>query len=196
MPKLNKTSRNVNISSTALTYKGPTHIVSTKQANDTEVTQIQNIGTLTTTAGGVLNSVIQPSSQLTSSPDFASYQNLFTEYRILSMEVMCVPYNPFNQPTTNSLAPVYSVVDRADSTALASLSACAGYSSCELHKPSTSFVRVAKMEGANEGGWVSIAATPATADQFFVKLYSSGNTASLNLYDYKSVLIVQFRGRK
>ena len=62
--------------------------------------------------------------------------------------------------------------------------------------PSQPMKRVAKMTGQGEADWVQTGGTPGTADQFYLKLWSSGNSNSINLYDYKMVYLVQVKGRK
>ncbi len=180
----------------ALTYRGPTSLPKTLEANETEVAELLYIGSVATTAGGVINTVFDAYSQLTSSPDWSSYANLWQEYRILSMKVHAEPWNKYNQPTTSALAPVYSVVARDTATALSSLSDCAGYASVEIHAPSTPFDKEIKMAGAGEAQFVLTTASPATSDRLYIKLYSSGNVASTTVYDYLDRILVQFRGRK
>ncbi len=188
--------RSSNPPPTALIYRGPSRVPQSKVANDVETLQVQFIGTIASSAGGVISSVITPYSQLTSSPDWTSITNLYTEFRILSIETTFVPWNLYNTPTTTTLAPIYSVVDRSNSTALSSLANAAEYASVQIHEPSKKFKRVAKMAGSGEADWALIGSGPAAAAQFYIKLYSGGNTASTTTHDYLSILMVQFRGRK
>lgn len=187
--------KDVNISPTALIYRGPTQMPKAKQEDDTWVTQINIINAVASTAGGVINTVFTPASQIQSSSDWASLAALWNEFRILSVRVQLIPWNKYNLPSTTIAAPVYSVIDRSTTTALASLSSVANYNSAEQHEPSTKIVRVAKMEDVEEAIWTSTSTAPANDTQFHVKLYSAGNSNSTIYYDYFNSYMVQFRGR-
>ncbi len=181
---------------TALVYRGPTRIPSSAQQNDLITTQINNQGTLATSGGGIINTVFDAYAQASTPADWASMINLYTEFRILSMEVEFLPWNKFNQPTTSALAPIYSVVDRTSNTVLGSIGGAVGYDSVAATEPSTRFKRVVKMNSNEEAQWVPVGSTPATASRLYIKLYTSGNVASTNLYDFVARTIVQFRGRQ
>ncbi len=184
------------LSLNALTYAGPYKIQRTANQNDMNTIQIQYIGTLTASGAGTLNAVLDSYSQLTSSPDFTSAAALYAEYRVLSMHVQCEPYNKYNTPTTTSLTPVYTVVDRQNSTALASLNDAANYGSVAIHAPSSKITRGLKMTGTGEALWVGTGGGPSTDNRMYIKFYSAGNTASITMYDYLTTIIVQFKGRK
>ncbi len=177
-------------------YSGPYRLPSTNQADDVTIIQLNNYGSVATTAGGVLNQVIDAVVQSQSSADWSSVANLASEWQPLSMEVEFVPWNKYNVPTTNVLAPIISVTDRSDNTALSSLSSAIAYNSSEVHEPSTKFVRRLKMAGVDEANWVKISATPATTSRLYVKLYSGGNTASYTTHDYVARVMIAIRGRQ
>ncbi len=167
-----------------------------KQANDTIRVNLGYGGSISASAGGVVNSVLGSYAQLTSVADWASFQSIYNEFRILGMKSTFHPVNKYNVPTTSTVTPVWSVVDRGDATALASIGAAAAQGSAQLVDPSTSFSREARMASVEEAQFLPIANAPAAGEQFYIKLYSSGNTASIYLYDYHTVLLVEFRGRK
>jgi len=192
-----KKSKNnaVNPSPNATIYTGPlTMGILGRQENDVMTTQINVINAVATNGSGVINTVFDFSSQVQANSDWSSFAATWGEFRILSGRIMLTPWNTFNTPTTTVLAPLYTVVDRLNSTAIASLATVANYASSEQHLPSTVVVRSAKMEGTDEAQWTDVAATPN--DRIFIKLYSTGNTASLTLYDYYNSYMVQFRGRR
>ncbi len=187
-------SQNPSVSS--VVYRGPSRIAREGGQNDLIVTQVNNSGTLTTTAGGQLTTVFDWYSQMSTPADWTQISNLWTEYRILSMEVEFIPWNTFNNASTTILAPVYSVVDRANNTVLGSVAAAVAYESCLALVPSTRFKRVVKMSSMEEAGWNAISSAPATASRAYLKMYSTGNTGSINLYDFVTRVIVQLRGRQ
>ena len=181
---------------TALQYRGPLRVPRSVEGQELDTFQINFAATLASSGTGTLTTVITPSTQVTSSPDWTNIQNLWEEYRILSWEFEVVPWTPFTRPTTDVLAPVYSVIDRQTATALSALADAVGYGSCKMHKPSTPFKRTSRMTGADESEWVSTSTTPAAGAQAYLKLWSSGNSNSINLYDYKMIYLVQVKGRK
>jgi hypothetical protein len=199
MPRKSARARNeIVVSPSAQQYKGPTRLALPKKEpiDDQVVVQLNLIGTIATTAGGVIATVFDCYSQASSSPEWATFISLFSEFRILSMDLEVVPWNKYNVPTTSALAPIYSVEDRQNATALASLNDVMGYISVEAHEPSTAFRRVVRMQGSGEADFTSSASSPNSDDRFFLKLYSAGNAASLTTHDYLNRIMVQFRNRK
>ncbi len=180
----------------AASYAGPSRLPRGVTEKALDVVQLGIYGSVASSAGGVISTVFNAGSQTTSSNDWTSYQNLYQEYRILSMKVHLVPWNKYNQPTTSALAPVLSVTTRDSSTALSTLADTATYDSVQVHAPSSDIVRTIQMDGIDEASWTLTSTTPPAASTMYVKLYSSGNVASTTLYDYLTICIVQFRGRK
>jgi hypothetical protein len=188
--------KQVNPSVGSIVYVGPSKLPRAAVDDDTYTAELKYIGTMAASAGGVLAPVLDSYSQLTSSPDWANAAALYQEYRVLSMETHLQPWNKYNTPTTSALAPVYSVLDRVNATALASLSDCAGYASVKIHPPSTEIVRTIKMADSGEAQFIATTTFAATTDRLYIKFYSAGNAASITMYDYVTTILVQFRGRK
>ncbi len=195
-PKSKASKKQVAVAPTALVYRGPSRLPGEAAQNDAVVVQINNTGTLAASAGGQLATVFDSYTQASTPTDWSQFAQLYTEFRILSMEVEFAPWNKYNQPTTNVLPPLYSVIDRANNTALGSLAQAAAYTSCKMHEPSTHFIRTVKMQGAGEADWTPVGSSPPTDDRMYLKLYLTGSTASINLYDFFTKVIVQFRGRQ
>ncbi len=194
----NKSSAKLAPSATSGSYKGPTRLPKGFGQNDLMTTQINNQGTMSTSSGGLLNTVFDWYLQASSSTDWPSLAGLYTEFRVLSMEVEFIPWNKYNQalaPTAN-LAPVYSVVDRTSSAPLTTIASAIDYESVEVSDPSERFRRSVKMNSLEEGQWIAMGSVPGTGARCYIKLYSAGNVASTNLYDFVSRTIVQFRGRQ
>ena len=167
-----KKSRGASIdpSASAIVYRGPVKAPREAMSEDMATIQLNYYGSIATTAGGVINSVLDAYSQLTSSADWSSLQNLYQEYRILSMNVVFVPWNKYNMPTTSSLAPIMSVTDRTSSTALSSLANACSYTSVKVHSPSSTFSRTIKMSGTDEATWVLTGSAPTASARLYVKL--------------------------
>ncbi len=189
-------SRKPNPAVSAISYAGPSRLPKGVAGKVLDTVQLGLYGSVASSAGGVINTVFNAGSQATSSNDWTSYQNLYQEYRILSMSVQLEPWNKYNQPTTSALSPVLSITSRDSATALSTLADTATYDTVEIHPPSTQIKRIIQMDGVDEASWTLTSTTPAAAATMYVKLYSSGNVASTTLYDYLTILVVQFRGRK
>jgi hypothetical protein len=179
----------------ALSYNGPTKLPGSVVNTDTTVLQFGYGTTLQTSGAGLLATVLDAYSIASNSPDWAGLLGGWAEYRILSMRVDLCPFRRYNMATTDTVTPVISVVDRNTNTALASFSAASSIASAEIHPPSTRIVRTVRMSAETEAEWVLTTGSPNTNARLYVKLYSSGNAASLNLYDYLAVVLVQVRGR-
>lgn len=195
--KVNRKKNKINPSPNAAVYNGPLRLPGGSTANDVVSVQLNLIGSVASNGSGVFATVFDAYSQANSSPDWSAYAGLYAEFRILSIDIELVPWNRYLWPTTTNLAPVYSVVDRVQSTALASLNDAASHTaSVKIHEGGKKFRRSAKMSGTGEADWTSTSSTPNSDDRFYIKLYSTGNTASLTLYDYLTRCVVQFRERK
>ncbi len=184
------------VSPTALVYRGPSRLPRSEGQNDVFTSQINNTGSIVSSAGGQITTVFDDYSQTSTPTDWTSFQNLYTEYRILSMELEMIPWNKYNMPTTTVCPPVYSVLDRANNTPLGSIAQAVAYDSVEIHEPSTRFKRVVKMNSVEESQWIAIGSSPATAARFYIKLYCTGASNSTTYYDFVTRMVIQFRGRQ
>ncbi len=186
----------VNPPLSAVVYRGPPRLPRVNQANDLMTTQINNAGQVATSGTGTVTTVFSAYSQLSVAGDWTNLSNLYTEYRILSMEVEFIPWNTFNMPTTNILSPVYTVEARDTATALSGLNTTVAFDSCRVVQPSKRFTRTIKMASLEEAQFVPVGTSPASTAQLYVKLWSSGNSNSITLYDFITRIIVQMRGRQ
>jgi len=188
----------VSLSPNAISYSGPSKMVPSKRtpSRDDVVVQLNLIGSVSSSGAGNVASVFDCYSQASSSPDWASYIGLYSEYRILSMDITFSPWNKWNTTAALALAPIFSAEDRQNSTAIASQAEAAQFQTVQIHDPGTRFNRVVRMMGTGEADFTSSATSPNTDDRFFLKLFSSGNSNSIALYDYLSCIMVQFRNRK
>ncbi len=179
-----------------LVYNGPARLPRSAQQDDLTLIQINNTGSVATSAGGVISTVFDAYAQMSTPTDWTSIANLYTEYRILSMEIEFIPWNTYNQPTTSALAPLYSITERSNNVALGSAAGAVGYDSVQVVEPSTRFSRVIKMASTEEAQFIPVGSSPATASRLYIKLYSSGNVASTTLYDFVTRIVIQVRGRQ
>ncbi len=180
----------------ALVYKGPYTLKSTKPGNDTIVLQFALSAMLTTSGAGVLATVFDPVSGVTSSPNWANISGNYSEWRLLAGLLKYSPVNRYNQPTTNNLNNVLVVIDRNSATALSSASDAVGYPGVEIHSLSDPFEVKWKMDGQDEATWVGTSTTPSASAREYIKFYSSGNSNSINVGEYLYTYLVQFKGMK
>ncbi len=197
MPKRRQNRRsNFNPSPSQVKYRGPTRLPSSGAQNDLMTTQINNTGQIATSASGVVNTVFDAFLQMSTPTDWTNLSGLYTEFRILSMEVEAIPWNTYNMPTTNVLTPVYAVADRNSGSTLSTSAQAVAYDSVKSIQPSKRWKKIIKMDSIEEAQWTAVGATPPTASRLYIKLYSSGNSNSITLYDFVVRVIVQLRGRQ
>ena len=140
---------------------------------------------ITTDGAGALATVV--SNSPVQAQNWANYAAVFDSYRVLAM---ILEFDPFW--TVNcTFAPVASVVDRSDSTALTSYGLAERYESSKKTPGQKRFRQYVNMSGSEEALFKQ---TSAPVADNWIKLYSSGNTASFTLARLNVVLIVQFRG--
>ncbi len=173
-------------------FSGPIATTASKQATDVHTFLVNYTGTLASDGAGVMNPVINPYSQASSSANWSALTSLFQEYRILGIETHFLPINRYSVATSNF--PVFTVVDRSSATALSSLSQAAAFGSSKEHMIGEKFKRSARMHDVGEADWNLISASPSNTSIFYIKMYGSGLAASTNYYQYISYILVQFKG--
>ncbi len=140
---------------------------------------------ITTDGSGAIATVI--SNSPVQAQNWSNYAAVFDSYRVLAFGV---EYDPFW--TVNcTFAPVASVIDRSDATALTSYGLAERYESHKKAHGKEGFKQLVNMSGSEEGLFIQ---TSAPVANNWIKLYSSGNTASFTMARLDCVLIVQFRG--
>jgi hypothetical protein len=128
----------------------------------------------------------------TGSPNWSSFAACFDEYRTLAMRVTVKPYRFAGGATVTTLAPIVGVVDLDTASALTAYSLAAQYSSYKEVPGGQPFSITALMSGAENSVYQSTGSVTAL---WFIKLYSAGNTVSLNFGNLTIERIVQFRGK-
>lgn len=187
------------VPATAMAYNGPTRLFQPRgiPTDDSELVSLISSATLSSSAGGVLATVFDSDTQMNASADWVNYQNLYSEFRLLSMEIEFLPVSYVN--TTGGIIrdAVYCVEDRQTATALASVANALGYTTTlQVHAGDKYFKCAMKMSGPGEATWISTGSAPTSTDRLYIKLYSIGNTASVTLFTYVTRMVVQVRNRK
>ncbi len=194
--KKKKQKNNVNLPPNSVSYNGPTRMPKAMLDNDVFTEEINNAGTITSAVGGLVNTVFDWYAQASTPSAWTNLAALYSEFRILSMELELVPWNTYNTSTATVLTPLYTIVDRTGNSAVGSTIAAVSDTSCQIHLPSKRVRRIIKMNSIGEAQFTATSSPPATADRGYIKLYATGGTASINLYDFVTRIMVQFRGRR
>lgn len=178
----------------AITYTGPISTPAYREASDLHSFVIALQGTIASSAGGVINTVFDAWSQVTSSPTWTNLSASFKECRILAMDVTFLPWNQYSKATTVTTTPIYTVVDRTNNTPLSSLGDAASNSSCVIKSLENRFTRAVRMDSVDEAQWVLVGSGPSASSRFYIKWYSSGLSNSTTYGEYLTYVVVQFRG--
>ncbi len=144
---------------------------------------------LTSDGSGLITSVF--SNSPTSAQNWSSYAGTFDEYRVLAYNVTFKPLWPCGGSTQTFWAPIARVVDRSDATALTSYALASRYDSFKESAGQRKFSQWWNMTSVEEAAFIS---TSSSTPNSWIKLYSSGNSASLTVGRVEITYLVQFRG--
>lgn len=140
---------------------------------------------ITADGAGAIATVV--SNSAVQAQNWTNYAAVFDEHRVLAMKVEFEPFWTVNI----TFAPIASVIDRSDSTALTSYGLAERYASHRKAMGKARFKQTVNMVSVDEAGFVSNTSPAANS---WVKFYSSGNTASQTLGRINVTMLVQFRG--
>lgn len=146
--------------------------------------------TIAATSGGVATAVINQNPSTSS--NWASYAGCFDEYRVLAMKVEMIPNHLSGGGSQSIQAPVVAVVDLDNNAPLTGYSVANFYSSSKEVNGGTRLKILGLMSGSENSVFQSTA-SPSTL--WYIKFYSSGNSASLPLGQLRITRWVQFRGQ-
>jgi len=145
---------------------------------------------VTTDSSGNLATVI--GNLPSNSGNWANLALVFDEYRVLALKVDYKPSYFAASSSTVILAPIASVIDLDNNSALGSYLAASAYSSQKESPGMKSFSRLALMSAVENSNFISTA-SPSTS--FWIKYWSNGNPASTNIGRFVISYYVQFRGK-
>ncbi len=185
-----KGARKTNPPSQALIYRGPVKDPKSVAQDDTCSVLLSWTGVISSDGAGANTSVL--SNDPSASADFASYVNIYDDYRVLAERLEYFPYNRYSKATTTCV-PLIVVKDRNDSVVLSSYSSAISYSSASKRSVEDPWVETFKMVGTTESDWISTASTRATR---WFKFFGSGFSVSTDYGRFFFYARVQFRGRK
>jgi hypothetical protein len=129
----------------------------------------------------------------TNSIYWSSYRSNFDQYRVLGIRFIFEPTIIVGGSTATVRAPISLVTDYDDATGLTAYSLAETYSDHQRHVGDRRIVKTSCEAAAIDGWTDSISGSPV--NQFWIKTFSSGNTASTVMGRVLLEYVVQFRGR-
>jgi hypothetical protein len=140
---------------------------------------------VTTDGSGAYAGVVSDSP--VQAQNWTNYAAVFDQARVLCYKVHFEPYWTVNC----TFAPIASVVDRSDATALTGYGLAERYSSHRKTPGQKPNRQTVNMSGVGDSEFFS---TSSPVARHWVKFYTSGNTASFTMGRMNVELLVQFRG--
>ncbi len=182
-----KTKGKNNPSPDAISYNGPVVDPPQRMARDVTVFDFQWNASLASSAGGVIDAVIDNDPAGGFSASYNTVKGYFVEVRCLALEVTFCPNNKFYAPATTTYNPVFVATVHSSSIApWTSYDEAAENVNCIPESLMCGWKRTIKMVGSDES---SFQRTNATSARFSVKMYGNGLSNSTS---YGRVLV---RGR-
>jgi len=178
------------VSPNKLSYNGPIKTKADRDNNDL-VTLVLIWDQALTAAGTAINSTWSfnnPSNCI----DWSDYAASYDQYRVLGLQLEYCPNSTFTNPTTNTYAPIYSVIDRDTATALASYAAAANYASLATHTLDKRWSVSMRMESSAEAQFFNTQSVPGSSGG--IKTFASG-LSNVTFGRATAFYRVQFRGR-
>lgn len=179
-----------NISTTALSYNGPTVPMPFRNGMDVRSEVVRLDTDVVASGSGVVTTVL--GSNPSGYSNWSALSVLYDEYRVLSMESKFLPYQRYHDATLNT-SPMYVVTDRGDATALTSYQNALEYSSVRTFLSSDPWTIRVNMNGSEDAAWTPVS-TGVSA--LYIKMYANILTNSIAIGRLATTLLVQFRGTK
>ncbi len=187
-----------NPSANELIYTGPTRMPN-RIVPETRTEQLTSFQALTSSAGGIIDTLINSGTVRTVANDFGDWDNLFSEYRVLSLRMEFCPAlvgaNPTTIPAAGANLPFWTVVTRDNAAAISSYSNIQNNTSLRMHPLNQKFVRESKMNSSEEASYTAVTTDPATTESYQIKIFAD-NLANSSVYGHLVYhWMVQFRTR-
>lgn len=199
-PKKSKTKRKVRRRSTVnnppgpdvIVYRGPTRLPETINP-EIKTVELHQGGLVSSSAGTIIDSNLSSNGVRSAGDDFSGWAGLYREYRVLGIRFEYHPNIVDAVIAATVYTPVYTVIDRNDTSATGTYANVESNTSLEIFTLQQKWMRQAKMFSTTEANFISVAVDPPS--YFVIKFFATGLTASTNYGRYLSRWIVQFRTR-
>jgi len=173
-------------------YTGPSRLPENVHP-EIKTVELHNGTLATSSAGGTIDSNVSSGGVRTNGDDFSSWAQLYREYRVLAIRQEFHPDVIGATIASILYKPIYTVVDRLDTSAVAAYANIESNTSLRIFTLNQNWFREAKMEDTMEADFVAVSADPPST--FVIKEFSTGLTASTQYGRFLSRWVVQFRTR-
>lgn len=181
----------INPPESTVVYNGPLKLPM-GESQRALITSILHFGpsVLTSSGAGAISNV--SSDNPSGCVDWGSFASLWDEYRVLGLTLFFEPYNKYNQPTTTIVGPIFTIIDRDDATALTTEAQMLEFESLKVFNLANRFKRSVRMASIEDASFITTM-TPVARN--WIKIVSTGLTASTNYGKFWADVLIQFRGR-
>jgi len=173
-------------------YRGPSRLPENVHP-EIKTVELHNAFSVTSTAGGVIDINAFSSQVRTLGDDFSSWAALYREYRVLSVRSEFHPDVIGATITSLLYKPIYTVVDRIDTSAVAAFANIESNTSLRIFTLNQPWFREAKMEDTSEADFIAV--NTDSPSPFGIKMFTTGVTASTAYGRQLDRWVVQFRTR-
>lgn len=156
-----------------IAYHGPVVIPRSMNAVKTGMKTLSvNIGAVSSNAGGLLNGVCNYSTLINNSPDWTSLQNVWSEYRLLALQLELYPVACYNTSATHGIIVCYPEHSNSTTTAPTSVGNALDHASAKVWSTTYNKVMVTtcRANGTDECQWTSMG---TTLNAFAIKYVAS-----------------------
>jgi len=173
-------------------YNGPSRLPENVHP-EIKTVELHNAFAVTSSAGGVIDINAFSSQVRTLGDDFSSWAGLYREYRVLAVRSEYHPDVIGATVSTLLYKPVYTVVDRIDTSAVGAFANIESNTSLRIFTLNTAWFREAKMEDTSEADFIAVSTD--SPSPFGIKMFTTGVTPSTAYGRQLDRWVVQFRTR-
>ncbi len=179
-----------------MVYRGPIRLPTSDGLDQRVVRQNLSITQeLASNASGVITGYVT-GNDVSASADFASFEDVYQEFRILGLEMRWIPYyNGSYNATRTPSAGAAAVIHVPTTAAPTTMGEVTDYPTWKPFKSSSQLVLHWKMRGVEEAPFISTS-TPSGANHGGLIWYLPGLTASQPYGRVVYTWLVEFRGRR
>ena len=187
-----KSRSGINPPESVVVYNGPLKIPQGEQERQL-FTTVLHYGPAAVNSSGAGAIVLTVGDDPSGFVDWSHFAATWDEYRVLGFVFHYEPYQRYNQVTTVVCGPVFGIIDRDDSTALATQSAALEYGSLESFRITDPYKREIRSMVSIEDATFLTTASPAARNWY--KVIGTAFSNSTAYGEYWLDIFVQFRGR-
>lgn len=189
---MNPQSKLTNPSASTVMYLGPIRPLPQKFGLDDNTSELTLTSVCTSTAGGQITTVI--SSDPTGAQDWANFQAIWDEYRVLALSLQYVPNQIGGNVAAVAYSPIYTAGTHANGTAFTSYQDAAQVSTGQQHYLNQPWRQSIRMSSPEEASWTITSSAQGFAFMY-VKVFAANLGNAVNYGQYISRWLVQFRAR-